>query len=419
MQDNKYIDIKKTLSVIAIFLFFTLSWSQEYDMLIKGGHIIDPKNGIDEKMDIAIVKGKIAEIATSISEKKAQNIIDATDLYVTPGLIDLHVHVFYGTEPDSYLSNGYMAVQPDAFSFRNGVTTMVDAGGAGWRNFRIFKENVIDRSRTRILAFMNIVGAGMKDYAIEQNLADMDPKLAAITARRFKEDVVGFKLAHYDGFDWTPTERTVEAGRIADLPVMIDFGSSKPVLPIEELFMDKLRPGDIYTHCFGLYSVREPILTENWKLKDFIIPAQKRGLVFDVGHGGSSFSFQLAVPALQQGFKPNAISTDLHASSMMKGMKDMNNVMSKFLAMGMSVQEVIERSTWGPAQHIKRTELGHLSVGATADIAVLNIRQGDFGFVDADEVKLTGSEKFECELTIFGGEIVYDLNGISKALWKK
>ena len=295
---------KKLLALTLIMALTTFVSAQGYDLLLKGGHVIDPKNNIDKIMDVAISDGKIAEVAANISAKNVKQVIDAKGLYVTPGIIDIHVHVFYGTEPDSYLSNGFMSVQPDAFSFRNGVTTMVDAGGAGWRNFRIFKENVIDRSRTRILAFMNIIGSGMKDHAIEQNLSDMDPKLSAMTAKRFRKDVVGFKLAHYNGFDWTPTERIVEAGKLAEMPVMIDFGSSDPPLSIEKLFMEKLRPGDIYTHCFGLYAeAREPILTEDWKLKDFIIPAQEKGIVFDVGHGGSSFSFKLAVPALKQGFR--------------------------------------------------------------------------------------------------------------------
>jgi dihydroorotase len=405
--------------VWAFLLFSSLAGAQQFDILIKKGHLIDAKNNIDKVMDVAIADGKIAKVASNIPQNQGEKVIDAEGLYVTPGLIDIHSHNFFGTEPDAYLSNSFTALPPDGFSFPNGVTTLVDVGGAGWRNFRTFKEQTIDNSKTRVLSFLNIVGSGMKGGAIEQNIADMDPKLTAMVAKQHPDDIVGVKLAHYHGFDWTPTERAVEAGRLADIPVMIDFGGSDPELSLETLFMEKLRPGDIFTHTFAHVDGRIPIVNEAGKVADFVWAAQNRGLIFDVGHGGGSFLFEQAVPALEQGFKPNSISTDLHTGSMNGGMKDIINVMSKFLNMDMPLAEVIAATTWHPAKIIKREELGHLSEAAVADVAILNLREGDFGFIDTKGKKMMGDKKLECELTLKNGKVVYDLNGLAAKEWDK
>lgn len=410
--------IKKIIGLLLLLMASGVT-GQNFDLLIKGGHVIDPKNNRDQLMDVAILDGKIAKVATAIPSDQAKVVVSAEGLYVCPGLIDIHGHNFHGTEPDSYLSNSFTALAPDGFSFRSGVTTMVDVGGAGWRNFRTFKEQTIDRSETRVLSFLNIVGSGMKGGAVEQNIADMDSKLTAMVALQFPELIVGVKLAHYNGFDWTPTERAVAAGKLADIPVMIDFGGSEPELSIETLFMEKLRPGDIFTHTYAHVDGRIPIVGEDGKVRPFVIAAQKRGIVFDVGHGGGSFVFEQAVAALQQGFKPNSISTDLHTGSMNGGMKDILNVMSKFLNLDMSIGEVVQCVTWNPAQYIKKTELGHLSEGVVADITVLNIREGKFGFLDTRDLRMDGTKKLECELTIRAGKVVWDLNGISKPLWNK
>ncbi|MBM1105473.1 amidohydrolase/deacetylase family metallohydrolase [Aurantibacter crassamenti] len=393
--------------------------AQEYDIVIKNGHVIDAKNGIDKVSDLAIKDGKIAEISKSISASKAVKIIDAKGLVVAPGLIDIHSHNFHGTEHDAYLSNSFTALPPDGFSFRNGVTTLVDVGGAGWRNFRLFKENVIDQSKTRVLSFLNIIGSGMKGGAVEQNIVDMDPKLTAMVAKQFPEHIVGVKLAHYSGFDWTPTERAAEAGRLADIPVMIDFGGSQPELSLETLFMEKLRPGDIFTHVYAHVAGRIPIVNDAGEVEDFAWAAQKRGIIFDVGHGGGSFLFEQAIPAMKKGFVPNTISTDLHTGSMNGGMKDIVNIMSKFLNMNMPVADVIAATTWNSAKAIKREDLGHLSKGAVADVAILNQRTGDFGFIDTKGKRMKGDKKLECELTIRDGKVVYDLNGLAATPWDK
>ncbi|ULQ50729.1 amidohydrolase/deacetylase family metallohydrolase [Flavihumibacter fluvii] len=414
--------ISLLLVVILISCFGAGAIAQSYDIVIKGGHVIDPKNNIDAVMDVAIKDGKIAQVAANIDGKQAAQTVDAKGLYVTPGLIDIHAHVFFGTEPDHYLSNGMVAVVPDGFTFRVGVTTVVDCGGAGWKSFDTFKKNIIDNSQTRVLAFLNIVGEGMRGGAYEQDINDMDPKLTAIVAKQNKDIVVGFKVAHFSGPEWAPVDRAVEAGKLANMPVIIDFGGNNPPLSIEELFMKHLRPGDIYTHTYTLLegNVRETVVDEaTKKVKPFIWDAKKRGIIFDVGYGGASFNFSQAIPALKAGFFPNTISTDLHTGSMNASMKDQLGVMTKFLYLGMPLTEVIKASTWSPAQVIQHEELGNLSVGGIADLAILNLRQGDFGLYDKTGYKVNSKQKFECELTIKGGKIVYDLNGKADPIYPK
>lgn len=416
--------MKKWALIFASVLFFIpgISIAQKFDIVIKGGHLIDPKNNIDGIMDIAVIDGRVVKVAAGIDGSGARQVVNATGMYVTPGLIDIHTHVFFGTEPDRYLSNGLSAVVPDGFTFRVGVTTVVDCGGAGWKNFPLFKKNIIDNSQTRVLSFLNIVGEGMRGGAYEQDLNDMNAKMAAYVASQYKDYIVGFKVAHYFGPEWLPVDRAVEAGNLSNMPVVIDFGGNDPPKPIEELFMKHLRPGDIFTHALsklrigeigGTYQ-RESVVDETTKtVKPFVWEAQKRGIIFDIGYGGASFAFSQAIPAIKAGFYPNTISTDLHTGSMNTSMKDMLSVMSKFMTMGMDLKSVITASTWNPARAIKREELGHLSVGAIADISVLNIREGNFGFYDKTGFKINGKQKFECEMTVKGGKIVYDLNGIA------
>ena len=410
--------MKKSISILLCFVCTCIAFAQEYSIVIKDGHVIDPKNNIDGVMDVAISNGKIVQIGKNIDPKKAVQVVNAKGMYVTPGLIDIHSHNFFGTEPDHSYSNGTSALPPDGFTFRSGVTTVVDAGGSGWKNFATFKQNVIDISQTRVLALLNIVGEGMRGGPYEQNTNDMDSKMTAIVAKMNPGVVVGVKVAHFNGHEWTPVDRAVEAGKIADIPVMIDFGGSNPPLSIEELFMKRLRPGDIFTHAFGQLGSRESIVDTNTnKVKPFVFEAQKRGIIFDVGYGGISFAFSQAIPALKDGFLPNSISTDIHIGSMNNAMKDQTSVMSKFLAMGMKLQDVIRASTWNPATEIKRQDLGHLSVGAEADVAILNVRTGKFGMFDYKGYKIETDKKFECEMTIKGGRIVYDLNGIANPVY--
>jgi dihydroorotase len=399
----------------ALYWMSRVSAQQKYDLLLKGGHVIDPKNRISAIQDVAIANGKIAAVAANIDAASALKVTDVSGYYVTPGLIDIHVHSYAGTgERSSYAGDN--SLYPDGFTFRVGVTTVADAGCAGWRNFEDFKQRIIDRSKTRVLAFINIVGNGMRGGKFEQDLTDMAALPTADMALRHKGLIIGVKTAHYTGPEWTPVERAVEAGKAANIPVMVDFGTNHAERPLSELVTKKLRPGDIYTH---VYSGLRDEQVASGKVNPALWEGRKRGVIFDVGHGGGSFLWRIAVPAMKEGFTPDSISTDLHIGSMNSGMKDMLNVMDKFLAMGMSLDDVILRSTWNPAHEIRREELGHLTPGAVADVAVLKVEKGDFGFVDHFGARMRGTQKLTCELTLREGKVVYDLDGLTRPDWDK
>jgi len=227
--------------------------------------------------------------------------------------------------------------------------------------------------------------------------------------------IVGIKTAHYAGPEFIPVERAVEAGRKADIPVMVDFGQAYHDRSLGDLLGAKLRPGDIYTHVYsGLRGELDPATGH---ASQALTLGRRRGVLFDVGHGGGSFAWRVAVPIVSEGFLPDTISTDLHVGSMNNGMKDMLNVMSKFLALGLSLDEVIERSTWNSARAIKQEQLGHLSPGAIADIVVLRVEKGEFGFLDIYNARLKGTQRLACEMTLKDGKIVYDLNGLGRPDW--
>jgi len=385
-----------------------------YDLLLRGGHVIDAKDNIDAVMDVAIKDGRIAKVASGLSPRDAIKTIDVAGLIVTPGLIDMHVHVYNGTgERGSYA--GDLSVPPDGFTFRNGVTTVVDAGCSGWRNFEDFKDRIIDRSKTRVLAMLNIVGAGMRGGRFEQNTFDMEAEPTARMALRYPGLVVGIKTAHFNGPEWIPVEQAVLAGTRANIPVMVDFGGDRPTRPLYVLLTQKLRPGDVYTHMYsGLRQEQDPATLGPSK---GFIEGRARGIYFDAGTGGGSFKWSLAVPMIKQGFKPDSLSTDLHVDSMNAATKDMLNVASKFMAIGLSLKEVVADMTAHPAHQIKRDDLGNLSPGAVADVAVLSIQKGRFGFTDMNNTRVDGSQKLVAELTIKDGRIVYDLNGLEAARW--
>ncbi len=403
----------KTLALLLAAV--PLAAQTRYDLVLKGGHVIDPKGRLSARHDVAIAGGKIAAIADDIPAAEAKKAIDVSGLYVTPGLVDIHTHVYAGTGArGSYAGDN--SVYPDGFTFRSGVTTVVDAGGAGWRNFPDFKDRVIDRSRTRVLSMLNIVGNGMGGGKIEQNTADMEPAPTAEMAQQYKGTIVGIKTAHYTAPDWIAVDRAVEAGRLAGLPVMVDFGAFRPERPFQDLVLKHLRPGDIYTHT---YLSMVPMLDDNGRVLPYLRAARKRGIIFDVGHGGGSFIWRYAVPAVHQGFTPDSISTDLHVGSMNAGMQDMANVMSKFLNLGLPIETVIADSTWNPAREIHREDLGHLTPGAAADVTVLRLEQGNFGFVDSYGARMRGTKKLEAELTLRDGRVVWDRNGLSREDWDK
>ena len=386
-----------------------------FDLLLADGHVIDPANGVDERRDIAIQNGRIAAVDDSIPPESARRTIDASGLYVTPGLVDIHVHL-YATAGNEGAWGGDNSVLPDGFSFRSGTTTMVDTGSAGWRNLANFRERVLDRFTTRKYAFVNIVGLGMTTMTTEQNIYDMDADACAAVAREHEDVVVGLKTAHYLLPDWTSVDRLIEAGEIAKMPVMVDFGFFKQERPYYELVGERMRPGDISTH---VYRGPVPSVGPDGKVMPYLFAARERGIRFDTGHGAGSFCFRNAVPCVEQGFWPDSISTDLHRLSMNIGMLDMPTTMSKFLAMGMPLADVIRLSTIEPARVIGHPEHGTLSVGATADVALLGLEQGSFGYMDSFGGVLRSDQRLECELTVFGGDVVWDRNGRSGIDWRQ
>jgi dihydroorotase len=392
-----------------------------FDLILKGGLVIDPYNGIHSPMDIGIAAGKIGQVSPSIPSDQAAQTVDVSGLLVTPGILDIHTHVYpFRPTAKSYVES----VNADAHLFSAGVTTTVDAGTAGWKMFWDFKENIIDRARVRILAFLNIASNGMIDGDSEHTVADMNPEVVASLVKAYPDIIVGIKTAHYwtnkpwDALHppWASVERAVEAGELCGKPVMVDFWPRPPERPYPDLLLNKLRPGDIHTHVFAQ---QFPIVSAGGKVNDFLLAARERGVRFDLGHGAGSFWFRNAVPAIRDGFPPDTISTDLHMGNINGPVVSMLNTMSKCLCMGMPLEEVIQRSTILPAQLIGRAELGTLSPGAAADVAVFKLLEGAFGYTDCGRAKFLGHQKLECWLTLRGGQIVYDPNGISMPLWEQ
>ena len=391
------------------------------DLLLTGGHVIDPANGLDADLDVAIAGNRIARVAPDIAASQATRVVDVSGYLVTPGIIDIHTHVYtFPPRAGSYVEG----MHADAHLPASGVTTAVDAGTAGWRDWLDFKERCIDRSKTRVLAFLNIASGGMVDGATEQRVEELDPRLAAAVAARYPDLIVGIKAAHYwtrEPWDaahppWASVERAVEAGERCGLPVMVDFWPRPPERSYADLILHKLRPGDIHTHVFAQ---QFPVLDQDGRVHDDLRRARERGVIFDLGHGAGSFWFRNALPALRDGFPPDSISTDLHMGNVNGPVVSMIQTMSKFLSMGMPLGEVIARATVTPAREIGRPELGTLSVGAKADVAVLEHLRGAFGYADCGKAKLTGHHKLQCVMTLRAGEIIYDPSGLSMPEWEQ
>ena len=392
-----------------------------YDLLLHGGRVIDPANQIDGLQDIAIKDGKIALVAPGISKSEAAQCVGVSGLVVTPGILDIHTHVYTFRSSSSNYVEG---VNADAHLLASGVTTTVDVGTAGWQHFLDFKENIIDRAKVRILALINIARCGMVDASSEQNITDMQPGVAASLAQAYPDIIVGIKTAHYwtkEPFDalhppWASVERAVEAGELCGLPVMVDFWPRLPERPYPELILSKLRPGDIHTHVFAQ---QFPIVNDKGKVNDFMFAARERGVIFDLGHGAGSFWFRNAVPAFKDGFPPDSLSTDLHMGNINGPVLSMQLTMSKFLSMGMPLVEVVQRSTTNPARYISRPELGTLSPGAEADVAVFRLLEGSFSFADCGKARMDGQYRLECQLTLRHGQVAFDPFGLSMPTWEQ
>jgi dihydroorotase len=389
------------------------------DLLLKGGHVIDPANGMDAQMDVGITDGRIARIAADIPASEAAHVVDVSGHTVTPGIIDMHTHV-YTFAP---ASNAYVgAMDADAHLLASGVTTTVDAGTAGWKHWTDFKERNIDGAKVRILAFLNIAREGMVNQASEQDPSEFHPGIVAAMVKAYPDLLVGVKAAHYwtrQPWDdahppWASVDSAVEAGELCGKPVMVDFYPRPPERPYPELLLQRLRPGDIHTH---VYARHFPILDEEGHVQDYMFQARERGVILDMGHGAGSFWFRQGVPALKGAFPPDSISTDLHMANINGPVVSMATTMSKCLIMGMPLQEVIYRSTVTPAREIGHPELGTLSVGAEADVAVFRVLEGTFGYSDCGRARMTGDKKLDCVMTVRAGEIVYDPTGRSMPEW--
>ena len=377
----------------------------KYDLLLKGGRVIDPFNNIDSVSDVAISNRTIASVASEIPATDSAQVIDVTGWYVTPGLIDMHAH-----------ATGFSgSMFPDEMCLPYGVTTMVDCGGAGWRDFDTFNNEVIQKANVTVLALLNIVGNGMKGD-VEQDVEDMDVERTSDLITRRGDILVGVKVAHFQGPGWESVDRGVEAAHRSNTFCLIDQ-NAKPSRPFNQMLLEHMRPGDGVTHCYGH---GKPIIGNDGKVKTHYIEAREKGIRFDVGHGNNSFSFSMAIPALEQGFPPDAISTDMHRLSMRTSRADMTEVMSKFLAMGMPIQEVVKLATISPAHWIRRPELGTLTPGVPADVAVLEFVDKACGLSDSGPTgyrTLQAKGRLVCQLTIRAGNIQWDKDGRSKDDW--
>ena len=402
-------------------------WAQAggYDLLLKGGHVIDPANHLDGIMDVAVSGNKIAAVAKNIPSSQAKKVVDVSGLYVTPGLIDIHYHIGHGGAPLNWFAQEArshdepLGILPD-LALQSGVTTIVDAGSSGAETFVQEKQEVIDHAKVRVLAFLNIVGNGMQG-GLEQTVDEMDPKRCEAMIRKYPDIIVGVKTAHYwtekpwdaEHTPWAAVDRAEECAQAVNVPVMVDFWP-RPQRTYADLILKKMRPGDIHTHVFAQ---QFPILLPDGKLNPIMEEARKRGVIFDVGHGAGSFWFRNAVPAVRQGFIPDSFSTDLHIENFT--ILSMANVMSKFLSMGVPLEDVIQRTTVNPAREIHRPELGTLSPGKEADIAVLEEQHGKFGYIDCGYARMDGNVKLVARMTVRAGRILYDPSGLSMTEWQK
>lgn len=397
----------------------------KYDLLLKGGRVIDPANGIDRVMDVAVKDRKIALVAKKIPESEAKLVIPVSGNLVTPGIIDMHAHIFF-----TFYTPQARSIIPDDICIPSGVTTVVDAGTSGADSFEDFLDLLgasKSKTKVRVFAFINISSSGMDEG--EQNPRMFDVQKAVAMAKKYPDRIVGFKTAHYwtnAPYDdlhtpWASFDSLFAAGRAADLPVMIDFfprpeEGNYPSRSYRELILQKMRPGDIHTHVFARHI---PVIRDDGTVNPDLLEAQKRGVIFDVGHGAGSFVYRNVVPAMKQGFYPNSISTDLHGMNAVGPVVNMLNVMSKFLCLGMPLEDVIQRSTVNPAREIRHPELGTLTVGGPADIAVIELKKGKFSYSDTSAGKIHGDKKLQCVMTVCNGTIVYDPSGLSKPEWEK
>ena len=370
-----------------------------YDILLKGGTVVDPAQNLNAHRDVAIADGAIAAIDTDIPKDAAKQTISAKNQYVTPGLIDIHTHVYYGVTT--------WGIKADNVCPISGTTTFVDAGSASWATFPGFREFIVEPAQTHILNYVHISGIGLVYGPVGEmhDLAYADPDLVADTLKSNRDITVGVKVRQgkmqvgNNGVE--PLKLAIQAAEQANMPVMCHIGEGVPLPDVLEL----MRPGDVITHCFqgngdNIIDEKGKIIPEAWQ-------AQQNGVIFDVGHGAGSFRYEVAQRAMEQGFISDVISTDLHTGNINGPVYDLPTTLSKLMHLGLTLEEVIEKSTINAAKTIKReNQLGHLKIGTTADVAVLEVLDGEFEFSDAHNTKFIGSQKINAILTIREGKIL-------------
>ncbi len=357
-----------------------------YDLVIKNGTVVDPAAGIHAKKDIAIAGGKIAAIEDYVSDADTHDVIEADDYLVTPGLVDLHVHVWWGV--------AHLAIEADPACVHRGVTTAIDAGSSGSNTVAGFHRYVIDEAATRVLAFLHISGMGQLDQDIGE-LEDIRwarVEKAVEAAKLHSDAIVGIKVRLTDNIvgenDLVALERALEAGQELDKPVMIHVGGSVNRF---EQFLEKLRPGDIVTHSFT--GRPHGILDNNNKVIDAAWDAMKRGVIFDVGHGAGSFSFAVAEACLEQGLGPGTVSSDVHRYNVRGPVFDLMTTLSKYVHLGYSIDDALALGTKAPAAAVNLPDhIGTLKVGADADVAIIQHREGKVTFTDADANERIGNQ---------------------------
>lgn len=394
-------------------------FGMKFDLILKNACVLDPSQKINKICDVGIKDGKIAEVTSVISSISGEKVIDLSGYLLVPGLIDMHCHIYpsFPVEKD-----GLPNINAEAHMFQSGVTTCVDAGTCGIRDFVHFKERVIDKSILRILSFINIANGGMVNLTSEQNIDEFKPEAVAAMVKAFPECVVGVKTAHYwVGVPederhpiWESINQALEAGELCNKPVMVDFQPNLPQRTYPKM-LNKLRPGDIHTH---VYAQQFPILNEHGEVNEFLFEARKRGIVFDLGHGAGSFWFRNAIPSLKQGFYPDSISTDLYHDNVAGPVFNLLNIMSKYLNMGMPIEDIIYHTTVRPAEIIGHPELGTLKEGSCADIAILNVREVECGYADSGRASIKGNYRLECILTLRDGKVVFNPNALGMPLWE-
>ncbi len=369
------------------------------DLLLHGGEVLDPGDGSTRVADVLIRDRMIAEVGADLAAPAGARVLDVAGKLVTPGLIDLHAHGFWGITFDG--------LNVDAVAGRSGVTTWVDAGSSGAQTFPGFKRYVIEASRTRIVPFLNVCATGIIYRGVEEflDLRHADVGFAIETVLEHRELIAGVKVrlgrSTVGDNDDSPLWLAREVADQTELPLMVHVADPPPTVP---RILAALKQGDIVTHCFRANSWGGGTVLMHGKIRTEIAEARSRGVLFDIGHGAGGFSFDVARAALDQGFAPDTISSDLHQSSIQGAAKDLPNVLSKFLALGMPLAEVIRRATLEPAKAIRRAgQLGALLPDAPADVAVFEVQEGDHEFADVRGVKVRGSQRLVNTLTLSQG----------------